>query len=87
MYTRFLSVLTCFGAKRQHSSLLDVIWGRLQDRARSTKKLRPQLIAPTAILAHFHPLLWLAEPLRFNTLICSAKSLSCMAATWCSNRR
>ncbi len=87
MYTRFLSVLACFGAKRQHSSLLDAPEGQLQHRARSTKKLRPQLTTPAAILAHFHPLLWLAEALHFNTLICSAKPLACTVVFKCFNRR
>ena len=68
MNTRFLSVLARVGAKRQHSSLLDAPKGQLQQRARSTKKLRPLLTTPAVILAHFHPLLWLAEALCFNTL-------------------
>ena len=62
-------MLARFRAKWQHSSLLDAPEGQLQHRARSTKKLRPRLTALAAILAHFHPLLWLAEALRFNTLI------------------
>ncbi|SRR6266487_1445783 len=57
-----------FGTKWQHSSLLDATCGQLQQRARSTTKGRPWLAAPAAILAHFHPLLWLAEASRFNRL-------------------
>ena len=43
--------------------------GQLQQRARSTKKVRPRLAAPAAILTHFHPLLCLAEASCFNRLI------------------
>ncbi len=57
-----------FGTKWQHSSLLDATCGQLQQRARSTTKGRPWLAAPAAILAHFHPLLWLAEASRARKL-------------------
>jgi len=48
--TSFLLVLASFGTKWQHSSLLDATWGQLQQRARSTKKVRPRLAAPAVIL-------------------------------------
>jgi hypothetical protein len=59
--------------------------GREQQSTSRTIHLR--LVLPAAILAHFHPLLWLAEALRFNTLICSAKPLAYMAVFKCFNRR
>ena len=68
MNTSFLSVLARLGQSGNTHLLPSAPQGQLQHRARSTKKHRPPLTAPAAILAHFHPLLWLAEALRFNTL-------------------
>ena len=40
-----------------------------KEATRSTKKVRPLLVTPTAaILTHFHLLLWLVETFCFNTL-------------------
>jgi hypothetical protein len=48
-----------FGTKWQHSSLLDA----------PGVSFNNWLATPTAILAHFHPLLWLAEAFCFNRLV------------------
>lgn len=40
-----------------------------QQRARSTKKRRPRLFTPTAILAQYHPFLCLEQAFCFNRLI------------------
>ena len=69
MNTSFLLVLARVWDARGNTHLCWTrAFGQLQQRARSTKKRRPRLAAPAAMLAHFHALLWLPEALRFNTL-------------------
>jgi len=66
MNTSFLHVLASERSGNTH-----LFWthqGQLQQRAHSTKKVRPRLAAPLGILTHFHPLLWLREASCFNTL-------------------